>query len=126
MAEPTILLVDDEESLRTPLARVLRRRGYLVLEAGDGVEALEVAAQHAAGIDLLLSDVMMPRMSGRQLAERLRATHPSLVVLFMSGYTEETVESLELDPARASIIDKPFSLVDLLARVEALLAAREG
>jgi two-component system cell cycle sensor histidine kinase/response regulator CckA len=114
-----ILLVEDEEALRQVTARMLRRNGYEVIEAANGVEALEVST--GTSCDLLLTDVVMPQMSGRELAERLRETRPDLPVLFMSGYSQGV-----LGPRRAlnegvALLEKPFSEAALLTKLRLVL-----
>src|SRR5207237_157769 len=104
----TILLVEDEESLRSLLRELLESFGYAVLEAGHGADALRVAEQYAAAIDLLLSDIVMPQMTGRELAERLARLRPGLKVLFMSGYAAGGAPQHEI-PAEAAYIEKPFT-----------------
>lgn len=124
-AEGTILVVEDEETVRSLLARALRMEGYTVLEAGDGLEAFEVAERQGGGeIDLLVTDVIMPRMGGGALAERLLARRGDLKVLYMSGYTEnDIVRRGELVPG-TSFLQKPFPPELLTRRVRALLEAR--
>ncbi len=87
----TVLLVEDEDAVRRLAQSGLKNSGYTVLEAGDGAKALELAAAHPGRIDLLITDVVMPGMSGPLLAEQLRAARPNLKVLFLSGYTGEAV-----------------------------------
>ena len=117
----TILLVEDEEGIRALGARILERHGYTVLEAREGRDALTVAAQHGGRIDLLLTDVVMPEMGGKQLAETLMARDPSVRVLFVSGYTDGDISRRgELDPCTA-FLQKPFTARSLLARVREVL-----
>src|SRR5262249_14986206 len=87
----TVLLVEDEAQLRALMRRSLKALGYDVLEASHGLEALSVSGEHAAPIHLLVTDVVMPHLSGRELAERLQAARPDLRVLFVSGHTEEAI-----------------------------------
>jgi PAS domain S-box-containing protein len=107
----TVLLVEDEPAVRKVTARILAEQGYQVLQAGDGVEALVVADAHPQPIHLLLTDVIMPGMGGRDLAEHMRAKRPDIRVLFTSGYTDEGMES---DPA---LLPKPYAATSLLERV---------
>jgi PAS domain S-box-containing protein len=118
----TILLVEDEDSVRSLARRVLQRHGYTVLEAPDAPAALELSAQYAGSIDLLLTDMRMPGLNGHTLAERLAGQRPGLGVLFMSGYTEHRAE-LPAGSERAAFLQKPFSASELLASVQALLGA---
>jgi PAS domain S-box-containing protein len=120
----TILLVEDETPVRSLVVASLRAQGYNVLEAGDGVQALEVANGREKDIALVVSDVIMPRMGGRELAERLRSLQPELNVLFCSGYAEEGV--LPEASAREGIafLPKPFAPAALLRKVRELLDGR--
>jgi CheY-like chemotaxis protein len=117
-----VLLVEDEEHLRALLSGVLRTAGYRVLEAENGVAALETAAEWAGEIHLLLTDVVMPEMGGQELAERITALRPEVVVLYMSGYTAEP----ELVAAGRTdrFLQKPFTPAALAARVRELLDGR--
>jgi two-component system, cell cycle sensor histidine kinase and response regulator CckA len=119
----TVLLVEDEDAVRSLARRVLQRSGYTVLEAKDGEEALEIAARQNGGIDLLVTDVVMPRLGGRVLADRLMAQNPALRVLFMSGYTDDAVLR-HGDPATGShFLQKPFTPGALSASARAALDA---
>jgi two-component system cell cycle sensor histidine kinase/response regulator CckA len=118
----TILLVEDEAPLRAILALCLRARGYTVLESCDGLEALEVKEKHG-GIDLLVTDVMMPRMGGRELAERLRRQRADLPVLFMSGYTGDELASRGILQSNVALIEKPFAPDELIRNLKQVLAS---
>ena len=115
----TILLVEDEPALRDLAAAILRRQGYWVLEAANGLDALGLAARQPGPIHLLLTDVVMPGMTGAGLARRLLPTRPHTRVLYMSGYTTSP-ETLGLGPD-SDFIGKPFTPAELLARVRGLL-----
>ncbi|MBE7557365.1 MAG: PAS domain S-box protein [Anaerolineales bacterium] len=117
----TILLVEDEEGVRNLIGRTLKSKGYTVLEARHGDEALLLAGQHQRPIDLLLTDVIMPQMSGRDLTERLKAFQPSIKVLFMSGYTDDAVVRHGLLTAEVEFLSKPFSPDTLAAKVRRVL-----
>ena len=118
----TILVVEDEQSVRDLTVRILQQLGYTLLTAGTGVEALEISESHTGPIDLLLTDVVMPNMSGRQLADRLKLTRPQTKVLFLSGYTENTVVHRGvLDPG-VDFLPKPFSREDLSRKLREILA----
>lgn len=117
----TVLLVDDEPALRRLLAMVLQEEGYRVLQAGDGEEALSVARRHGGGIDLLVTDVAMPRRSGAELAAELTERHSNLQVLFVSGYSDSRLLSRGVDEARVHLLVKPFAPEQLVERVAALL-----
>jgi CheY-like chemotaxis protein len=122
----TVLLADDEAIVRGVVRETLERFGYEVLEAADGPEALELAERRQGPIDLLLTDVRMPRMNGVELAGRLRATRPDLRVLFMSGLAEVDVASeLEQRPG-VHFVDKPMTPSVLLERVREALGADVG
>ncbi len=108
----TILLVEDDAAVRELAARALREVGYRVLEAGDGTAALALAGEPLGAIDLLLTDVVMPGQSGGALASELRRTRPSLPVLFISGYPDDTVRA-GVEESEASFLAKPFSPGDL-------------
>ena len=118
----TILLVEDEPAVRTLAARVLRSQGYHVLEAADGIEALRIAKEFTGpAIHLLLTDVVMPQMGGRALAQRLRALLPSVKTLFISGYTDEAITHRgEMEP-RIYLLQKPFSPATLAQKVREVL-----
>jgi CheY-like chemotaxis protein len=119
----TILLVEDDVAVRALATRSLRAHGYQLLEARDGLEAIRVAAAHQGPIDLLLTDVVMPRMGGRALAETLRQQRPTTRVLFMSGYPDDEVlrRGVQQDPL--SFLEKPFTQATLGAKVRAVLDA---
>jgi PAS domain S-box-containing protein len=118
----TILLVEDESIVRELLARVLRTHGYSVIEASYGDEALSIAAGEGR-IDLLLTDVVMPGMSGRELSERLASARPGIRILFMSGYTDEAIVHHGVREGEAEFIAKPFSPDALGRKVRAVLDA---
>jgi CheY-like chemotaxis protein len=116
-----VLVTEDEPAIRNLAARVLRGLGYRVLVAESGDEALGVVNRHAEKIDLLLTDVVMPGMSGRQLAGRLTALLPELRVLFMSGYTANAIDDHGvLEPGR-SYLGKPFDAGQLARKVREVL-----
>ena len=104
----TVLLVEDEDAVRALAREVLRRHGYIVLEARHGVDALRIAERHPDTIHLMVTDVVMPHMSGRELAERLSTVRPHMKVLFMSGYTDHALMHRELAPGSA-FLQKPFT-----------------
>jgi two-component system, cell cycle sensor histidine kinase and response regulator CckA len=118
----TVLVVEDEEAVRTLACRVLRAKGYRVLEAASADLALAILGGNTDSIDLLLTDVVMPGMSGPALAQRLIGQHPSLRVLYMSGYAEEAIERQGSLPAGGDLLDKPFTADQLARRVRAAIA----
>ena len=111
----TILLVEDDEMVRKLVNEVLDNEGYRLLEAANGVAALSICAQYEEPIHLLLTDVVMPEMSGRELANRLAAVRPELKVLYMSGYTDDVIVHHGVLDEGTEFIQKPFT-PDVLAR----------
>ena len=117
----TLLLVEDEEGVRRMVLAALERCGYQVLVAGSGTEALEVARQHEGPIDVLITDMVMPRMNGRELAEKLLSVRPSTAVLYMSGYPGETLQSTGALTGEAEFLQKPFAPIVLTGKVREIL-----
>jgi PAS domain S-box-containing protein len=117
----TVLLVEDEDAVRALVRIVLRGAGYFVLEASDGREALAVASGHQGPIHLLLSDVVMPVLGGRQLADRLLALHPDMKVLYQSGYTDDAVVRHGILQEKVHFLQKPYSPAALAAKVREVL-----
>lgn len=111
----TILLVEDDETVRKCVNEVLGRDGYRLLEAPNGVAALSICAQYEEPIHLLLTDVVMPEMSGRELAGRLASQRPDTKVLYMSGYTDDVIVHHGVLDEGMAFIQKPFA-ADVLAR----------
>ena len=118
----TVLVVEDENAVRRVLSQVLQQNGYTVIEASNGKEALKIANELRDGeIDLLLTDVVMPVLGGRALANEFKGLHPSAKILYTSGYTDdETVRSGSLD-SNSAFMRKPFTLSTLSQSVHALL-----
>jgi two-component system cell cycle sensor histidine kinase/response regulator CckA len=116
-----VLLAEDRADVRRFTARVLRECGYEVLEAESGEAALALARDHAGPVHVLLSDAVMPGMSGKILAERLRATPPEMRVVFMSGYTDDAVLARNVVEAGITFLQKPFTPVRLAAAVRSVL-----
>jgi two-component system cell cycle sensor histidine kinase/response regulator CckA len=114
----TILLVEDEEGLRALNARGLKSRGYSVLEAGNGVEAIEALARHDGRVDLVVSDVVMPEMDGPTLLKELRKDNPGLKIIFVSGYAEDAFEKSLPDSSQYNFLPKPFTLKQLVSAVK--------
>jgi len=126
--EPTgaperILLVEDEPNVRRIARRILERNGYTVLEAANGTEALRLLERRREPIALVLTDLVMPEMGGRELAARLRSVSPTSRVLFMSGYTEDAVLRQSVMEPGAIFLDKPFTFDTLIRKVREALAA---
>ena len=117
----TVLVAEDEEGVRDLARNLLEAFGYRVLEAADPDEAMAVSRRHVGPVDLLLTDVIMPGISGRELADRLRAERPALKILYMSGYTDRAiVHHGVLDPDVA-FLEKPFAAADLRRKVREVL-----
>jgi len=120
----TVLLVEDDNPLREMIRELLEDAGYEVLEAAEPEQALSLSASHTGHIDLLLTDVVQPKMSGREVAQHIRAARPDVRVLYMSGYTPETIGQHGAMEANAPFLEKPFSGTGLLSKVrETLLGA---
>jgi two-component system cell cycle sensor histidine kinase/response regulator CckA len=122
----TVLLVEDEESVRLFTERVLSRGGYTVLPAAEGAEAMALSRQHPGIIHAMVTDLQMPRMNGSDLARRLMAERPGIRVLFISGYDRDAARThAPLEPG-TDFIEKPFSPESLLDRIQRLLEAPRG
>ncbi len=117
----TLLLVEDEAAVRESMREFLTRGGYTILEASNGEDALRVSRDYCGPIDLMVSDVVMPQMSGPNLAERLAAERPRMKVLFISGYAENTILRHGKIQASACLLQKPFGLDTLAAKIRQLL-----
>ena len=117
----TILVVEDEDGLRRLAERTLKSAGYQVLTAANGGEALLLLEQFDGPVHLMLTDVVMPGMSGRDLAERLREIRPEVKVLYSSGYTDDTILLHGVLHDAADFIGKPYPLADLLRKVREVL-----
>ena len=117
----TILVVEDQDELRSLICEVLGDAGHTVLAAANGLEALARAESHAGPVELLLTDVVMPGMNGRELAERLTALRPGLRVLFVSGYARDVIAKRGVLEEQVDLLEKPFSRAGLLRRVRRVL-----
>jgi hypothetical protein len=117
----TILLVEDDEIMRSLTRQLLQEHGYIVVEADDGKSALEWAESHPQPIDLLLTDVVMKRMSGPELVQRLHTSRPALKIVYMSGYTGELIAEREMLKRGITLLEKPFSRTALLNTIQATL-----
>jgi two-component system cell cycle sensor histidine kinase/response regulator CckA len=122
----TILVAEDEPSLRKLTCNTLKESGYRVLEAEDGPKAIEIAAQFDKDIDLLLTDIVMRGMNGRELAEQMSPGHPRMKVLYMSGYTDGAVATHGVLESGIVILRKPFTRKQLQQSVGEMLAKTAG
>ena len=122
----TVLLVEDEPALRLLAVSSLKKIGYAVLDAGNGLEALAIAEAHAGKIDVVVADIVMPQMGGPELVEKLRAKRENLVVIFMSGYTEAAaLEHAKIGDTTA-LLNKPFSSETLAEKIQELQRKAAG
>ncbi len=117
----TVLLVEDEASLLSLTSDYLQKKGYTVLEAADGAEGLEIAKRNGDSISLLITDVIMPKMNGRELTQSIRQFNPGMKVLYVSGYTDETIAHQGVLEAGTPLLEKPFALQDLGRKVRQIL-----
>jgi PAS domain S-box-containing protein len=117
----TVLVVEDQDGIREVVREFLQKNGYSILQAADGSEALQIADEYKHPIHLLLTDVVMPNMGGRELAHRLTQSRPQMKVLFMSGYPDHATWSSELVDNSAAVLQKPFPLDTLARKIRALL-----
>jgi two-component system, cell cycle sensor histidine kinase and response regulator CckA len=121
----SVLVVDDESAVRRFAARVLSRGGFQVVEASDGAEALELLKAGATAVDVVVTDIVMPRMNGVELMEALSVSHPGLPVILMSGYATSALSEMGI-AAPCSILTKPFPAERLLAEVQRCATRRDG
>jgi CheY-like chemotaxis protein len=124
--DETILLVEDDEMVRTLAVRALRSVGFRVIEAKNGEEALERVRDYGSAIDLVLTDVIMPGMNGRELIETIARTNPGVPYLLMSGYTEDVISQHGIAPEDARFLEKPFTPSTLTRRIRQILDSRES
>jgi two-component system, cell cycle sensor histidine kinase and response regulator CckA len=117
----TILFVEDEESVRELVRDYLAGTGYRVLEAVDGVQALEVAEAHKGPIHILVTDVVMPRLSGRELASRIAVQRPNTKILFISGYTDDSIFRHGVLEGGVAYLQKPFNLKAIAQKIREVL-----
>jgi CheY-like chemotaxis protein len=117
----TILLVEDEAEVRRLAREMLTRQGYTVIEAGSGAEAIRIWRDRHRSIDMLLTDVVMPKMSGRELADKLRELRPGLKVMYMSGYTDDVMQRHGILESGTTFLAKPFTSELLSRKVRSVL-----
>jgi CheY-like chemotaxis protein len=117
----TVLVVEDQPAVRSVVRHALERVGYRVLEAENGEAALAIYEREGEGIDLVLTDMIMPRMSGRDLADRLRASQPGIPILFMSGYAADEVPQHNVLEPGTHLLEKPFTAEVLQQKVREVL-----
>jgi CheY-like chemotaxis protein len=122
----TVLVAEDDDTVRKLTERILKTAGYKVLSAANGGEALLVCEQYGGSVHLLLTDVVMPQMSGRQLADRLTRIRPEMGVLYMSGYTDNAIVHHGILDSGTNFISKPFSVADLTRRVREVLDEKKA
>ena len=121
----TILLVEDEDAVRTFAARALSMRGYSVLEASGGAAALEIVRAHDGPIGLIVTDVVMPLMDGPTLVKEAKAIRPDLRVIYISGYAEDAFRRSDENREAVHFLPKPFSLKQLAAKVKDVIEAAQ-
>jgi DNA-binding response OmpR family regulator len=119
----TVLLVEDEDAVRTVTRRILERDGFRVLEARSGVEGMAAARNSSSPIDLLITDVLLPDIGGGEVAREIVKAQPRIRVLYLSGYSDDTLVDLGIAPGPANFIQKPFSSEVLRERIRNLLKA---
>lgn len=119
----TVLVVEDDPGIRALMRKILTRQSFAVLEAAGGEEALRLAENHSGPIRLLITDLLMPHMSGREVSERLRASRPDVKVIFVSGYTDDPMIQAGELPEGTAFLQKPFTLGALLDKVHAILGS---
>jgi CheY-like chemotaxis protein len=125
-AGETVLLVEDQEAVRSLAGAALKQYGYRVIEASDGDEAIAVAEQYLGEIHLLLTDVVMPGMDGKDLSKRLKKVRPNLKVLFTSGYTADVIAHRGVVERGVPFLHKPFSPEELAVKIRDVLADLGG
>ncbi|HQB81851.1 MAG TPA: response regulator [Candidatus Rifleibacterium sp.] len=117
-----MLLVEDEDIVRFIGAEILKKLGYNLIEAANGREALEIFKKHGSIIDLMLTDLMMPGMTGRELAEKVREISPRTRILFTSACTDDVIDGQEIADQGLNFIAKPFSLGSLAIKIRSVLS----
>jgi CheY-like chemotaxis protein len=121
----TVLVVEDEDALREVTRRILARKGYEVIVASDGKEAIDAVEAYPGVVDLLLTDVVMPHLLGKQVAEEIRARRPGLRVVFMSGFAQPVLGAQGTLEEGVVLVSKPFSESELLTKIRETLDASD-
>jgi two-component system cell cycle sensor histidine kinase/response regulator CckA len=121
--ERVVLVVEDDEAVRTLTTRVLQSYGCQILQASNGIDALRLSREYHGRIDLLVTDVVMPLMDGKKLADDLQATRPEMAVLYMSGYADNILLDPDTLPPGTAFLSKPFTVDDLIQKVQSVLGA---
>jgi CheY-like chemotaxis protein len=119
----TVLVVEDDEALRNVACRILRKQGYDVREAKDGRQALAICAQSEVPLHLVVTDMVMPEMSGYELGRQIASRRPDIPVLFMSGYTQDATVREDFVQGTSNFLDKPFTPATLASKVREVLDA---
>jgi DNA-binding NtrC family response regulator len=119
-APETVLVVDDEENIRKIIRLALEKKGYIVIESSDAQEALAVAESYPGVIGVVLVDIVLPVISGRQLSKLLTARYPGMKVIYMTGYTEDIIQ---MHDDSHPLLQKPFTMSELVQKVKAVLSA---
>ena len=123
---PRVLIADDEDSMRTLVARAIAMNGHETVTAQDGAEALEILTREGGAFDLLLTDIQMPIMDGIALALSAARDFPNLTILLMTGFADQRERASNLNAIAHDVITKPFSVADIRTAVAAALASRKG
>jgi PAS domain S-box-containing protein len=122
----TVLLVEDEIAVRKLAYHVLRNSGFEVLEAKDGEEGLAIYHAQSLAIDMIVTDVVMPKLGGLAMAQKILSRHPEAHILFMSGYSEDPISSLTMPHVNCAFLHKPFTVADLLRKIDASIRSQPG
>ena len=117
----TILLVEDEDAVRMFSSRALRDKGYRIIEASNGESALEFIQKNATTIDLVITDVVMPKMDGPTLMEHIKKLNPKMKIIFISGYTEDSFRNSLANDSHVHFLSKPFNLKELAGKVKEVM-----
>jgi two-component system cell cycle sensor histidine kinase/response regulator CckA len=121
LGSETVLVVEDEVAVRTLAGRILRDRGYIALEATEGMEALQMVQEYSGVIHLILTDVIMPGMSGKELVSKIEKMRPDIKALYISGYTDEAIVRHGILDPDVAFLEKPFTINGFLSKVQEVL-----